>query len=123
MSRGRSYSDPYFAGIGIGIALLGAYVLAGRGLGASGALASVAAPATAALVGPSAATAPYVAVSPWRDWLVLELVGVMVGGFLSAWLAGRLQVETERGPGINNRQRIFAALAGGLLMGVGAKFA
>jgi len=115
----RRHSDPYFAGIGIGVALLGAYVLAGRGLGASGAFSRVA----AGVMGPSTATAPYLGTSLWRDWLVLEIVGVMLGGFLSAWLAGRLRVDIERGPSISNTQRLIFAVAGGVLMGIGAKFA
>jgi len=58
-----------------------------------------------------------------RDWFVLELVGVALGGFCSAWLAGRLRARVERGPRVNNGQRMYAALVGGVLMGVGAKFA
>ena len=91
----KSYCDPYLAGVGIGLVLLAAYVLVGRGLGASGAFASVAAATTAAVQGTAATaaspvTAPYLSeglTSPFRDWLVLELVGVALGGFASAWLA------------------------------------
>jgi uncharacterized membrane protein YedE/YeeE len=115
----QRYGDPYFAGIGIGLALLAAYVLVGRGLGASGAFSSVAAAATPA----SRATAPYLEHPIWRDWLVLELLGVMVGGFLSAWFSGRTRIAIERGSGITDRQRIIVAVAGGMLMGIGAKFA
>src|SRR4051812_7479066 len=110
----RPYSDPYLAGVGIGLVLLASYVLVGRGLGASGAFASVVAAGTAAVQGTSRAAlspavAPYLAdgiTSPLRDWLVLELAGVIVGGFLSAWLAGRTRRAIERGPGIGDAQRI-----------------
>jgi uncharacterized protein len=127
----KRYSDPYLAGVGIGVALLGAYVLAGRGLGASGAFASVAAAATAAVQGTvhaasSPALAPYLPAgitSPFEDWLVLELLGVMLGGFLSAWLAGRTRIAIDSGPGVTGSQRIFWAAGGGMLMGLGAKFA
>ena len=114
------YSDPYLAGIGVGMALLAAYLFAGRGLGASGAFSSVAAVVTPA----SAATAPYLQDGgPLHDWLVWEIAGLAAGGFLSAKVKGRVELAIERGPGINNRQRIFFALAGGLLMGLGAKLA
>jgi uncharacterized membrane protein YedE/YeeE len=93
--------------------------LVGRGLGASGAFSRVA----AGVMAPTQATAPYLVTSIWRDWLVLEIIGVMAGGFLSAWLTGRLRVAVERGPGISKRQRIAGAVAGGVLMGIGAKFA
>jgi uncharacterized protein len=127
----KPYGDPYLAGVGIGVVLLAAYALAGQGLGASGAFASVAAVITAAAVGTaqagaSPAVAPYLPdglVSPLRDWLVWELVGVGIGACLSAWRAGRMVRGIEHGPGIGVRTRLVAALAGGTLMGVGAKFA
>jgi uncharacterized membrane protein YedE/YeeE len=127
----RRYSDPYLAGVGLGLVLLSAYALVGRGLGASGAFASVVAAGTAVIEGTgrasaSLATAPYLTQglsSPFQDWLVLELLGVVVGGFLSAWLAGRTRMSIEHGPGIRPRQRMYAAVAGGVLMGFGAKLA
>jgi hypothetical protein len=127
----KRYADPYLAGVGIGLVLLAAYAIVGRGLGASGAFASVVAAGTAAVEGTaraseSAATAPYLThgvASPMHDWLVLELLGVTAGGFLSAWLAGRTQAIVERGPGISRWERLIAAGAGGVLMGLGAKLA
>jgi uncharacterized membrane protein YedE/YeeE len=127
----RGYADPYVAGIGIGLVLLAAYVIVGQGLGASGAFASVVASGTAMVEGSaraaaSPAVAPYLPrgiASPLRDWLVLQLAGVMLGGFASAWLAGRLRRDTERGSHVGVRQRMYAAAGGGLLMGVGAKLA
>lgn len=124
-------ADPYLAGIGIGLTLVAAYALAGQGLGASGAFASVAAALTAAVVGTAQATAspavaPYLpsgVASPLSDWLVWELAGVAVGGFVSAWRAGRLAGTVERGAGVSRPARLVAAVAGGVLMGVGAKFA
>lgn len=101
----RPYSDPYLAGVGIGAVLLAAYVVVGRGLGASGAFASV------------------VAGDFLSDWLVLELAGVIVGGALSAWSAGRLRRTVERGAGLAPGHRVLAAVAGGVLMGVGARLA
>ena len=131
MRPARPYTDPYLAGVGIGLVLLTAYVVVGQGLGASGAFASVVASATAAVQGPtearlSAAVAPYLpsgVASPLQDWLVIELAGVVLGGFASAWFAGRLRGHTERGGQIGVGQRMVAAGCGGVLMGVGAKFA
>jgi uncharacterized membrane protein YedE/YeeE len=127
----KRYWDPYLCGIGIGLVLLAAYVLVGRGLGASGAFSSVTAAGTAMFQGESSAAAspalaPYLdhgIASPLRDWLVLELLGVVVGGFVSALLAGRLRRAIEGGPALSNRTRIATAIAGGVLMGVGAKLA
>ena len=98
----KPYSNPYLAGVGLGLVLLSAFVIMGRGLGASGAFASAAA-ATVATAAPASAIANdyfsrYLSASgsPRIDWLVVELIGVMVGGFVSAWLAGRLRREIER---------------------------
>src|SRR5262245_65813282 len=104
----KRYLDPYLAGVGIGLVLLAAYAIAGRGLGASGAFSSVVAAGTAAVRGTadassSAAVAPYLprgVVSPLSDWLVLELLGAVAGGFASAWLAGRPRATVERGAGV-----------------------
>ena len=95
----KRYSDPYLCGVGIGLVLLAAYAVVGHGLGASGAFSSVVAASTAAVQGtPTAAASPALApylehgvASPFQDWLVLELFGVLVGGFASAMLAGRLR--------------------------------
>lgn len=132
MTRGpRPYTDPYLAGIGVGLVLLAAYVVVGQGLGASGAFASVVAWGTAAITGTTRAAmlpavAPYLPfglTSPLSDWLVLELAGVVAGGFASAWMAGRLRREIARGPSVTSGQRMFAAVGGGVVMGVGAKLA
>jgi uncharacterized protein len=127
----RPYIDPYLSGIGIGVVLLAAYVVVGQGLGASGAFASVVASGTAVVEGtPRAAASPAMApylphgiASPLQDWLVFELVGVMLGGFTSAWVAGRLRRDVERGAALGVGQRMTAAVSGGVLMGIGAKFA
>jgi uncharacterized membrane protein YedE/YeeE len=131
MKRPQPYLDPYLAGVGIGLVLLTAYVVTGRGLGASGAFASVVAAGTAAVEGTarasaSPALAPYLVngvASPLGDWLVLELLGVVAGGFVSAWLAGRTRGAIDRGPGLDGTQRMFAAVCGGVVMGIGAKLA
>jgi uncharacterized membrane protein YedE/YeeE len=55
--------------------------------------------------------------------VVVEIVGVVLGGLASAALAGRLGRAVERGPRISGRRRIVHALAGGVAMGVGAVLA
>lgn len=127
----KRYSDPYLAGVGIGVVLLAAYAIAGRGLGASGAFSSVVAATTAAVAGTAHAAAqpalvPYLdrgVASPLGDWLVLELLGVAAGGFASAWMAGRVRRTIERGPDVGGSARLMAAVSGGVLMGFGAKLA
>lgn len=124
------YMNPYLAGVGIGLVLLAAFVIMGRGLGASGAFSSVAsagvdavAPAHAA---GNAAYARYLgdgARSPLADWLVFEIIGVVIGGFASGVRARRIRLTTERGATASPRLRLALAFAGGLTMGLGAKLA
>ena len=124
----RPYADPYVAGVCLGLVLLAAFVVMGRGLGASGAFASTAAGLMNAVSAPAAQNgffARYLAngQSPWLDWLVVELAGVVVGGALSAWLAGRIAATVDRGPRIGVRPRLALALGGGAVMAIGAVLA
>jgi uncharacterized protein len=123
------YASPYVAGVGIGVVLLLSFVFMGRGLGASGAFSSVVTAAVDVAAPSHAASNSFYSgylsggENPLKDWLVFEIIGVAIGGLLSAWLAGRLHWTTERGPAISDRRRLVNAFAGGALMGVGAKLA
>ena len=125
----RPYADPYLAGVCLGGVLLAAFVIMGRGLGASGAFATTAAGLTALADANAASANPYFAryvsapSGPWLDWLLLEIVGVVIGGYLSARSAGRLGMQVERGAGISTRGRVVSAFAGGTVMGIGAVLA
>lgn len=128
--------SPYLAGVGIGIVLLLAYVIMGRGLGASGAFSSVVTAAVSAASPAHASASPYHAryaangggavtgTGLLHDWLVLEVVGITLGALLSGLLAGRFRWGAiERGPNAGRGARIAYALAGGAIMGIGAKLA
>ena len=124
----RPYANPYLAGVGLGLVLLAAFVVMGRGLGASGAFASSSAGVVAALAPERAQANPYFARylggdGPWLDWLLVEIVGVAIGGFASALVARRIRVAVERGPRISSRARLTTAFAAGTVMGLGAVLA
>ena len=124
----RAYADPYVAGVALGFVLLAAFVFAGRGLGASGAFARVVAGTVSAVDSARAAQSGYFAGyinegSVGTDWLVLEILGVFIGGALSSWLAGRMVSATERGPRISEISRLGVAFGGGAVMGGGAVIA
>jgi uncharacterized membrane protein YedE/YeeE len=122
--------NPYLAGIGLGLVLLASFVIMGRGLGASGAFSSACAVAVNA-VAPSHAQdnsfwSEYLASGvghPLKEFLVFEVLGVLVGGFFSGLLAGRVRRTVEKGPRISTRGRFAWAFVGGVLMGIGAKLA
>ena len=112
----------------MGLVMLAAYVLVGRGLGASGAFASTAAGVVAAIAPDRAAASPLFAhylsgPGPWLEWLSFELLGVMFGAWLSAALAGRLRIAVERPASVARGSRLALAFGGGMLMAAGAALA
>ncbi len=121
------YMNPYLAGIILGLVLLLSFYLTGRGLGASGAMKSVVVATIEVVDQRKAETSPfygkYVAddKNPMNSWLVFQVLGVLIGGFLSGALAGRLGVKTEHSPNITTRKRIFLAIVGGALFGFGSQ--
>lgn len=127
----RPYTSPYLAGVGIGIVLLAAYVVMGRGLGASGAFSSVVTAAVTATAPAHASQSAYHAqyaastgINLLRDWLVIEVVGITLGALVSGLVAGRFRWGAiDRGSHVADRTRIAYAVAGGAMMGIGAKLA
>jgi hypothetical protein len=124
----RPYMNPYLAGIGLGLVLLAAFVLVGRGLGASGAFNSGIA-WLVSLVAPGYAhanefLAAYLeeGTHPLKAWLVFEVVGVLAGALFSGLLAGRVGLAVEKGPRVSVATRLALAFVGGALMAVGAAF-
>lgn len=122
----RPYTNPYLAGIALGLVLLAAFVVAGRGLGASGAFGAVASGSVAAVAPARAQASPYLSrylqapAGPWGNWVLVEILGAMIGGYLSARFAGRLRRQVVRGPQMPVRARLITAASGGAGMGVGA---
>ncbi|HSL89324.1 MAG TPA: YeeE/YedE thiosulfate transporter family protein [Ignavibacteriaceae bacterium] len=126
----QPYWNPYLSGIGLGFVLLSAFVIMGRGLGASGAFTSVVAVGVDKISHSHAQSNEFYAdyigdgtANPLKDWLVFEVLGVFVGGFISGALGGRIKKSTEKGERISVRNRLLFAFIGGGLMGFGAKLA
>lgn len=125
----RPYWNPYFAGAMLGLVLLATFLIAGQGLGASAfpkrVIALGAAEMAPAWTAANPAVGSYVAdgANPLRNWLVVEVIGVFLGGFLGALSAGRFRSTVEKGPRIDVKGRMKWALAGGALMGFAAALA
>lgn len=125
----QAYANPYLAGIGLGVVLLAAFVLVGRGLGASGAFNSTIAWLTERIAPDYAHSNAFLAgylggdTHPLKAWLVFEVVGVAAGALLSGLLAHRVSATVERGPRISVAGRLTLAFCGGALMAFGAAFA
>ncbi len=124
-----SYMNPYVAGIGLGLVLLGAFVVSGRGLGASGAIMRTVVKAEKIVSQEHVDANAYLSTygggerDPWDEWLVLETLGVLVGGLLSGAGARRIRWETHHGPRISRGKRLVFAAVGGGLFGYGARLA
>jgi uncharacterized membrane protein YedE/YeeE len=128
--KAQPFWNPYVAGIGLGFVLLGAFVVMGRGLGASGAFSSLVSVGMHAVAPAHTESNAFFAEylgdgtrHPLKDWLVFEVVGVVVGGFISGMLAHRIKGSVEKGPRISTGKRLLLAFVGGGIMGFGAKLA
>lgn len=124
------FRNPYLVGVGIGVVLLLAFVLAGRGLGATGAYSMLVAGAVA-VVAPDHVEdkVAYQAFLDEQytfkldDWLLVEIVGVLIGGLISAVWSGRFSLSIDKAKSFGAFHRLVYAAGGGLLMGLGAKLA
>ncbi len=121
------YMNPYLAGVLLGLVLLSAFYFSGRGLGASGAVKSVVVTTVDAVApehaGGSGFYSKYLkdGKNPLNSWLVYEILGVLVGGFLSGAVAGRLKFKIEHSPKITSKKRLILAGMGGILFGFGSQ--
>ena len=124
----RPYSNPYVAGVGLGLVLLSTYAIMGHGIGASGAFAATTAAAVGTVAPAHALANDYYrsyndAGGPLSSWIVIEVLGIVLGAFISALLAGRLRRGVERGAGVAPWTRLGWAFAGGSLMGFASRLA
>lgn len=126
--KSTNYLNPYVGGVLLGIVLLAANFVSGRGLGASGAIKSTVVTAVTTVAPSSAEKSEFVKEfreshqgNPMKTWLVFEMLGVLVGGFLSGTLAGRLKLKVEHSPKITSGRRLIFALSGGVLFGFGSQ--
>lgn len=122
------YFNPYLGGVLLGLVLLAANFVSGRGLGASGAIKSTVVTVVSAVAPNHAANAKFYqedalthGEKPMKSWLVFQMLGVIAGGFLSGALAGRLKLKVEHSPKITSKRRMIFALAGGVLFGFGSQ--
>lgn len=125
--RAKRYLNPYLGGVLLGLVLIAANFISGRGLGASGAVKSIIVQAVD-VVAPSHIEnsefyTEYMTAHPrpLKSWLVFEVLGMLVGGFLSGIIAGRFKLKVEHSPRISSRRRLIFALGGGILFGLGSQ--
>jgi uncharacterized protein len=127
-SQKTKYLNPYLGGFLLGLVLLAANFVSGRGLGASGAIKSGVVTVVTSVNHQAAEKSAFIkeylgshGSHPMKNWLVFEMLGVLVGGFVSGALAGRLKLKVEHYPGITSGKRLILALTGGVLFGFGSQ--
>lgn len=122
----QGYLNPYLAGFFLGLTLLASFLILGAGLGASGGLARIAAHLEGSIVPQHTLASEYFGAwgsNPLDYYLVLMLVGVFLGGLVSAIQANRLQFGMEKGRAAPARLRAMYALGGGVLAGLASRLA
>ncbi len=121
--------SPYAVGVGIGLLSCLTFLLSDKPLGCSTAFARTAGMLEGLLRGPTVRKRPYYQKFPPEvDWEWMLVLGVVAGAFLSASLSGEFRVEWvpttwEAAFGPSAFRRWLVALGGGVLMGVGSRWA
>jgi len=117
----KKYWNPYFGGVVLGTMLFLVFAIASQGFGASGTFSR----ATAQLLVNSDKSwldNAYIAGyfrhggSALNNWTVVETIGILFGGFVSALLAGRLMIRPDKAPGYPVAKRFLWALIGGMII-------
>ncbi len=124
--RNGSFVNPYLAGTVLGLVLLASFVLLGVGLGASAGVARLTAFCGLCISPEGIQQSEYFGAwgnQPLKYYLVFMFLGTLMGGLLSAILAGRMQVRVERGGKAKPLSRLVNALIGGILAGFASRLA
>jgi len=124
----NKYMNPYVAGFFLGLLLLATIYITGRGLGASGAVKSGVVAAVQTVAPGHAETAKFYqkyketnSGNPLKSWLVFEVIGVIIGAFISGLISNRLKFTVDHSPKIKTRTRYIAAFIGGAIFAFGAQ--
>ncbi|MCB9431370.1 MAG: YeeE/YedE family protein [Ardenticatenaceae bacterium] len=125
----KPYVHPYKAGILLGLVLFGAFFITGNGLGASGGINRILVVVEDAIYPAHIDRTAYLAsmaggeTNPLDSWVVFVTIGLVIGGFTSGLINGRLNITTNRGPNVPVKVRWVMAFIGGAFMGYGARLA
>lgn len=121
--------SPYAVGIGIGVLSWLAFLLSDKPIGCSAAFSRTSGMVERLFRGSRVAEKPYYKkFTPTVDWQWMLVIGILVGAFISAQLSGEFRATwipqmwaSSFGSGI--AMRWIVALIGGVLIGLGARWA
>lgn len=120
---------PYLVGAGIGVLIWTVFLLSDHPLGCSTGISSTAGMLESGISGGKAKEMPYYKkFEPGIDWYWMLLVGVIIGAFLSSYLSGTFAIVSvpaffAAAFGTSAAFRFAIALIGGILLGLGARWA
>lgn len=122
--------SPYAAGIGIGILSWLSFLISGKPIATSTTFARAGGMIENLVTGGKADQRPYYKkIKLLINWQWMLVLGVVLGSFLSALISGDLQFGVwvpslwASAFGDSALLRVFVALAGGIILGFGARFA
>jgi uncharacterized membrane protein YedE/YeeE len=121
--------SPYVVGIGIGVLSWIAFLLSDKPIGCSTAFSRTSGIIERIFRGNSVSEkAYYKKFPPMIDWEWMLVLGIFIGSFLSSTLSGQFQfmwVPAKWNEAFGNTPvlRFLIALAGGIVMGIGARWA
>jgi len=125
----KPYANPYVGGVVLGVTLFLSLFLTANGLGASalfarlnGFLVDLVAPQHVNRV-PELIKVAGGSRNPFDNWITFEIIGVVIGAFLSSVYFGRFKPETPRGPNLSEKARWVMAFFGGMIFLYGARMA
>lgn len=124
------YWSPYAAGIGIGVLSWLSFLVSGKPIATSTTFARTGGMIENVITGGKADQRPYYKkIKLLINWQWMLVLGVVLGSFLSALISGDLQFGVwvpslwDSAFGDSAVLRVLVALAGGIILGFGARFA
>ncbi len=127
MNANKNFWNPIIAGVLLGVALFLSFMIAGQGMGASGAFARLTAQLVylydEAFAQNSYASAYLTHGNALANWTVIEVVGIFIGAFISAALARRIKQSIDRSEGYPAFKRLFWAFMGGVIVAMATRLA
>ena len=125
-----TFWSPYAVGIGIGILSWLSFLISGKPIATSTTFARIGGMIESVITGGKAEQRPYFEkIKLSINWQWMLVLGIVIGSFLSALMSGDLQANAwvpslwASAFGDSAILRVLVALAGGIILGFGARFA
>jgi len=122
----KKYMNPYLAGFFLGLIIIAAFYLTGRGLGASGAIKSTVTAVVSTVAPEHASNSEFYqsykgeGKTPLNSWLVFEMIGFVFGALISGLIGNRIKIDIVKPPKVKVNTRLIMAGLGGVAAGIGA---